>query len=267
MARCRFLAVLAVVLVSAPLRAGVLSASYTDLPTDTVVDLSAPGTLDWVKWGNNEAAGSTAWATVRKAGATPIIDGTLTVLGNGPAGTTVVNASFSDGLIISEWSDGDAPAAGSSSSVVTQAIVPAQFDYPIGLGTSLTAAATAATRTLDVYVQGFNADMLVTAALSGGGSDSVVVVPTKTLFGQAFSSGVFSVDYSGAGETITVSAQTQDPRRGATTFPNAGFYAARVIPEPATAALVAAAMSWAMLRTRSRHDRPCGQSRHRSKRS
>jgi len=50
-----------------------------------------------------------------------------------------------------DWTDGDAPTSGSSDTVISQTILPAQFDYPIGLGASFTADAAVETCTLDVY--------------------------------------------------------------------------------------------------------------------
>ena len=68
---------------------------------------------------------------------------------------------------------------GFSDTIVTETILPAQFDYPLGLGAAMTVGASAESRVLDVYVQGFNADMLMTATMSGGGSVSFLASPTK----------------------------------------------------------------------------------------
>jgi hypothetical protein len=113
--------------------------------------------------------------------------------------------------------------------------------YPIGLGATFDALADAGTRSVDVYVQGFNADMLITASMSGGGSTSLVVSPTHNPINDPnndYSWGVFHVDYAGIGETLTISVLTQTPLSGAPqdAFANAGFFAATVnaVPEPST---------------------------------
>lgn len=129
------------------------------------------------------------------------------------------------------WSDGFGPFAGVSDMVVTETIFPAQTDYPLGLGAAMQVSASSATRVLDVYVQGFNADMLLTATLSGGASTSVVVAPSKNPFSDPtnnFSSGRYRVIFSGLeGQVLTVTARTVSPvRPGSVRFPNAGFFAA-----------------------------------------
>ena len=94
----------------------------------------------------------------------------------------------------------------------------------------MTALASAGTRVLDVYVQGFNADMQITATMSGGGSDSEVVSPTKNPPGDPtnnYSAGRYRVTFSGAGEVLTVTVRTVNPAQpGGVGFPNAGFFAA-----------------------------------------
>lgn len=127
------------------------------------------------------------------------------------------------------WTDGTGPVSGFSTALVTETILPAQFDYPLGLGAAMTVAASAATRVLDVYVQGFNADMVITATLSGGGSTSTQVAPSTIPPSDPnnYSSGRFRVTFAGAGETLTVTIRTVGPvRPGSVRFPNAGFLAA-----------------------------------------
>ena len=79
-------------------------------------------------------------------------------------------------------------------------------------------------------MQGFNADMLITASLSGGASTSAAVSPSKNPPGDAannYSSGRFRVTFAGAGQTLTVVARSTSPvRPGSVRFPNAGFFAA-----------------------------------------
>jgi hypothetical protein len=90
--------------------------------------------------------------------------------------------------------------------------------------------ASAAMRTLDVYVQGFNADMVITASLSGGATTSAAVSPSKNPPGdpaQNYSAGRYRVTFAGAGQTLTVVVRSTSPvRPGSVRFPNAGFFAA-----------------------------------------
>ncbi len=189
--------------------------------------------VDWVKWGNGEASGSLTWSIVRKRGVTAIIDGALVPVGTGPVGTSVELLAFSnqDNLNF-DWTDGDVPSVGSSDTVVTETILPAQFDYPIGLGASFKAMAAPHPRFLDVYVQGFNSDMLIEAELSGGGRAHVVIQPTKNPVGDTannYSFGRYRIAYSGADDELTVTVHTIGPAHpGSVGFPNAGIFAASV---------------------------------------
>jgi hypothetical protein len=226
------LALCAVTAWALPASAGTVSATYTDLSLATSIDLTAAGSLDWVKWGLN--AGGVNWTPVAKSGATELISRGLTPVGTGTPGTSValigIAAVPPEDVLTFTWTDGTSPAAGSSDTVVTETLLPPQNDYPLGLGASMTAAASAEARVLDVYVQGFNADMQITATMSGGGSDSTVVSPTKHPAGDLpnnYSSGRYSVTFAGAGEVLTVTVRTVSPvRPGDRGFPNAGFFAA-----------------------------------------
>ena len=117
---------------------------------------------------------------------------------------------------------------------------------------------------LDVYVQGFNADMVVTAALTDGDgnltTDPVSSLPVSPDFSPGgdpdnlYAVGFFRVTYAGAGETLTLSVTTADPRHRAadeSAFANAGFFAATVAPEPSTAGLCLLGL----LAARARRDR------------
>ncbi len=237
-------------------QAGTVSASFTDLALGTTTDLTAVATEDWVKYGNNE--GGTSYSTVRMSGVTPIISSTLTPLGTPPQGATVVLSAFTGGGVLGfDWSDGDLPVSGSSDTVVTEAITPGQPDYPLGLGTYLTAAADASTRVIDVWVQGFDADMLMLASMSGGGSDQITISPTKNPASDPdhnYSSGLFRVAYSGVGETLSVTVVTVPPADpGTTGYANAGIFAAAIVPEPSSIALMGfAGLAVAMVAVRRR---------------
>ena len=215
--------------------------SYTELPLGTSINLTASGTTDWVKYG--VTGGGPGWTLVGKAGVPPLISRGLGPLGTAPAGTNVVLIgipALPPGNVLNfTWSDGTGPAAGFSDTIVTETILPAQFSYPLGLGAALSVPASATTRVLDVYVQGFNADMLITATLSGGATTSVQVAPSKNPPGDPtnnFSAGRYRVTFAGAGQTLTVTVRTVNPERpGGVRFPNAGFFAATLNEETPTA--------------------------------
>jgi hypothetical protein len=241
--RREWLMVLAMALGTAQSAAAQVVGTYTELPLGTGINLSSAGTTDWVKWGVN--TGGPGWSAVGKAGVPPLISRGLAPLGTPPAGTNVVliGIAANQNVLNFAWSDGAGPAAGISDVVVTETILPAQFDYPLGLGAAMQVPAAAATRVLDVYVQGFNADMLITAALSGGASSSVVVAPSKNPPADPtnnFSAGRYRVMFAGAGQTLTVSVRTVSPvRPGSVRFPNAGFFAATLTEDAGPGSLPA----------------------------
>jgi hypothetical protein len=237
--------------------AGILGISYTDVAPGSTIDLTALGTLDWAKWGNGEATNSTMYSTPQDSAGT-IIDPTLTPLGSAPSGTSVVLEAFAPiagETPVFSWTNGTLPMAGGNpvGTSVSETIIPAQFSYPLGLGTSFQAAADAGPRTLDLYVAGFNTRMELTASLSGGGSDSLIASNAALIQipgvgnNNYFSFGMFSIAYSGAGETLTIDltaanqsgVPTNAPQYG---FANAGVFAATVVqgaavPEPSSTVL------------------------------
>ncbi len=227
----------------APVGCSYVQGTYTDLPQGTAINLTADGPADWVKWGNG-GSGALVWSTVRKSGVTPIISTALAPVGTPPQGTNVVLAAFTpanpaNNLLNFSWTDGNAPVSGSSGTGVTETILPAQFSYPLGLGATFTVQASQQKRVLDVYVQGFNADMLMTATLSGGKTHSIVISPTKNPTGDVpndYSFGRYRIEFMGEGQVLTVTVKTQAPlTNGAqSAFPNAGFFAA-ALREPTPA--------------------------------
>jgi hypothetical protein len=243
---------------------------YSDIATDSTVNLTTAGSLDWVKWGNGES-GNVAYTTPVKVGSS-IINPTLTPLGSPPQGTSVALIPFApvaNTTPLFTWTDGTIAMAGGNpvGTSVSQTIVPAQSSYPNGLGLSFQVAAAATPEELTLYVAGFNTRMDLSASLSGGGSDSLLasnaaLVPVASGSGNNyFSLGVFSVVYAGAGETLTIDL-TAANQSGIPTdapqylFPNAGVYAAVVnqasVPEPATIVLSAIGFvglfGWKLLR-------------------
>jgi hypothetical protein len=253
----RFVLMMLIASAVAPVCAGdIFGISYTDLATTSSTDLTTAGTLDWVKWGNGDATNTTDYAISQKTGGS-IINTALTPLGTVPQGQSVVLEAFAPPPAPTttpsfSWSDGTSPMAGGNpvSTSVSETIFPNQSSYPLGLGLSLQVAADAAPRELDLYVVGFNARMQLTATLSGGGTESLIAssaalnpVPVPTGGNNYDSYGIFSILYSGAGETLTVNL-TADDQSGIPTsapqfgFPNAGVFAATVnvatVPEPSS---------------------------------
>lgn len=235
-----------------------VTGSYSSLATGSTIDLTARGTLDWAKFGTDNSNNTTTFFVATKLG-NPVINPVITPIGGG--GTTLIQFAnpTGQGNLNFTWTNGNfgmgfpGPAVSSVNSVITETIVPAQNSYPLGLGAQFTAGVSSTTRILDVYVQGFNSVMTVSAALSGGLSTSTNVTPNVVLSdGNYYSFGVYQIEYSGAAnETLTVSVQTalnqpsNPPWASApqAAFPNAGIFAATVstVPEPATFCFMALA--------------------------
>ncbi len=232
-------------------RGGDVTVGYTPLTEGSTIDLTAEGTLDWVKFGNGEHD-TGAFFVATKIGNLVFLPATLAATGDG-GDSFVELIAFTGGNVLNfSWSDGNFGMynePGPVDTVVTETLNPPDDEYPIGLGATFQATAIAQTRTMNVYVQAFNAPMLITASMSGGGEESITVSPDANWFnpasdpGNDYAAGRFSIDYSGAGELLTVSVQTLDPRTDGThaAFANAGFFAASVagpVPEPSTLALL-----------------------------
>ncbi len=240
------LAIVGVIVASADIAgAGTIAAAYTALAEGTTIDLSAEGTIDWIKFGNGEDQ-TTSFLNTTKIGNLVFDAGSLAPLNN--VADDELIAFTGGGILNFTWDNGNFGMynePGPVDTVVTETLVPAANQYPIGLGASFQASAAAEARTMRVYVQGFNADMLIKATMSGGGEVSVVVEPTENPASDPtnfYSIGVYEILYAGAGETITVSVMTQTPVAAGTesAFPNAGFFAATVAPEPSSLVIGAA---------------------------
>lgn len=238
---------------AAPAYAGnIYGISYTDISPTSSTNLTTAGTLDWVKWGNGDPNDTVNYMTSQMNGGTTI-NPALTPLGGG--GGTVQLAAFEPLTTSSpsfSWTNGTNPESGG---VPVGTSVSEQMDqnsYPLGLGLSFQVAASASPEVLSLYVVGFNAQMEVSASLSGGGSTSLTASNAALVNVQAdgtsnyYSYGIFSMVYSGAGETLTVNLTTANQTGvplDATqyTFPNAGVFAATVnaasVPEPSSLVL------------------------------
>lgn len=245
----------------APANGDFLTAAYSTVATGSTIDLTAQGTLDWAKFGTDNSNQNTNFFVATKIG-NPVINPNITPIGGG--GTTLIQFGNpgGPGSLNFTWTNGNfgmgfpGSPVSSVNSVITETILPAQNSYPLGLGARFTAGVDSSTRVLDVYVQGFNSVMTVSAALSGGLSTSTDVTPDVVLAdGNFYSFGVYQIDYSGdPSETLTVSVQTSltqpsnppwatSPQAA---FPNAGIFAATVqqgsvtaVPEPASFCLMA----------------------------
>lgn len=228
--------------------AGTVVGTYVPLTEGTTIDLTAEGTLDWIKFGNGEN-NTTSFLNTTKIGNPVFLPATLAPLGTPPVDSSVELVAFTGGGLLNfNWSDGNFGmynGTGPVDTVVTETISPPVNQYPIGLGATFDAQAIADTRFMNVYVQGFDADMLITATMSGGGSTSFVVSPNINPASDPlndYAIGYFHIEYSGAGETLTVSVETQNPRTSGAQadFANAGLFAATVVgpvPEPSTVVL------------------------------
>jgi hypothetical protein len=249
--------------------AGDISGAFFPLSEGTEIDLSAEGTLDWVKFGNGEHD-TPDYLVATKIGNPVFIPPLLTPLGAElvPVDQNLELFAFNGGGVLNfVWDNGNFGMhndPGPVDTVVTQAITgDGVVEYPIGIGASFTAKAISATRVMNVYVQSFNADFRISASLSGGVSFTGEFQPDffqpASDPGNDYAAGYFQIMYSGEGETLTVSIETMSPRTDGAqaAFANAGFFAATVqgplIPEPSTFALAAAGLALiGMLRFRRR---------------
>ena len=201
----------------------------------TTTDLTATGAVDWIKFGNGEN-GSTSFLNTTKIGNPLFLPATLAPLGTAPSGSVELIAFTGGQNLNFTWGNGNFGmynGTGPVDTVVGETIDPAVNSYPTGLGTTFQATAITQTMAMDVYLQGFDSNTLVTATLSGGKTTSTVVVPSQTPPSDPanhYALGDYHIVYSGAGETLTISVVTQDPRTSGTqaAFANAGFFAAAV---------------------------------------
>ena len=232
--------------------------SYSDIATDSTVNLTTADSLDWVKWGNGQS-GNVTYTTPVMTGSS-IINPSLTPLGSPPSGTSVALEPFAPVTNVTPlftWTNGTIAMAGGNpvGTSVSETILPAQFSYPNGPGLSFQVTAAPTPEKLTLYVAGFNNRIDLRASLSGGAhgsllasSATLVRVPVGNTGDNYFSLGVFSIIYSGAGETLTIDL-TAANQNGIPTdapqyvFPNAGVYAAVVnaasVPEPSSVVLSA----------------------------
>jgi hypothetical protein len=222
-----------------------LSATYIPLAQGTTIDLTQTGTLDWAKFGNGEN-GSTFFLNTTKIG-NPVINPNIQVVGSAPSGSPSLIAFTGGNILNFTWTNGNFGmynGTGPVDTVVTETIVPAVNSYPTGLGATFSASASSQLRELDVYVQGFDSNMVLTATLSDGKTTTTTVIPTVNPPSDptnVYAIGDYQIFYSGAGETLTVSAVADgNPIGTQAAFPNAGIFAATVIgvPEPSSLALL-----------------------------
>jgi fibronectin type 3 domain-containing protein len=151
------------------------------LPVASPVNLTAVGTSDWGQWAspslfNHKSTGGGQISTYTAIGS-PWVSG----YGNDPRTLT--------------WTDGTPTATGSS----TQGV----YLGGVGVGFQFTAPADLTTRTLTVYVGGFDSTGQLTATLSDGAAPPYVS-PSLGTSGQF--NGTYQLTYSaaGAGRTLTV---------------------------------------------------------------
>jgi hypothetical protein len=270
------LALMVVLSVGTGARAGSdsLSATYIPLTQGTTISLTQTGTLDWAKFGNGEND-STSFLVATKIG-NPVISPVISPVGSAPSGSVNLIAFTGGNNLNFTWTNGNFGmynGTGPVDTVVTETIVPAVNSYPPGLGASISASASSQMRELNVYVQGFDSNMVLTASLSDGQTTTTTIAPTINPPGDPtnfYALGDYQILYSGAGETLTISAVADgNPMGSQSAFPNAGIFAATAsaVPEPSTTMLVGIGMIWPatglalpFLRRRLANKRPIGKS-------
>jgi len=208
------LCALAVVLgLSQPTRAGIVSVSPVQGIPAGNISLTTEGTIDWAHWGFGSTVGGGAGPISINhkdaGGGTPvglISDFTFNSTHHNP-GPYGYNSLLGDIGVTLSWTDGTPT---SSSAGPTGAYVFGNVAAN-GQGFTFTVPAAAEARTLRVYGGVFSnagsashaVDLLAT--LSGSGSDSQIGVVMPTGDGTGNNAyGYFDIDFSGAGETLTV---------------------------------------------------------------
>jgi Bacterial Ig-like domain (group 3) len=187
----------------------------TSVSSTAAVDLSAVGVADWAHWPGYEHKAS---------GAAQLSD--LTVLGG--TGTT-----YSNDLRTLSWSDGLTAPSGSN----TQGV----FVGGTASGFSLSAPADTATRTLTVYVGGFNSRGMLSAHLSDGSAPDFV---DTTFSGAGQYDAVYTLSYhaAAAGQQLTVQ-WTQFSGAGNVTLQGAALAGGGAPPPPPAAPLPPTALT------------------------
>jgi len=168
--------------------AGILAGSYQPIPSNSVVDLSAQGTLDWVHWGL-----ASATSIDRKASMAPIIENFTPIIvaaGGGPD-------RFDDNFNGYCWKDG-APTVNATNSPTGV--------YVIGksCGFKLKVPADTNPRTLRVYVGAFAAKGQFSASLS---DDSAAAYSDSSIENVGNGpSGCYTINFAAGstGQTLTV---------------------------------------------------------------
>lgn len=147
---------------------GKLSGTAKDYGHLELVNLTADGTLDWVRW---EGAGE-AYATIRKDVATKYIDENFEMFGIGRKGGY---ANWSDFIFPDyTWTDGTPTPSGTSEGGVNY-YVSGEQAYSSG-GFRFTVEADATPKVLTVYAGSYNCTNELRAVLSDGSADAYVNV-------------------------------------------------------------------------------------------
>ncbi len=168
--------------------AATLSGSYEVVPSNSVVDLTAQETLDWVHWGLKGDS-----SIDRKAAARPSIETFAPIIVGGGEGPY----RYDDNANGYTWSDG-APTSAASNSVTGVYIIGKKSGF------RLTVPADTTPRRLKVYVGAYGAKAQFNAALSDGGapeySDSTIENVSNG------PSGVYTINFAAgsAGQKLTV---------------------------------------------------------------
>jgi len=203
----RIVIVLAVVLgLSQPTGAGIVNVSAVQGIPSGNINLTTEGTTDWAHWGLDDD--DDAFNHKDAGGGTPvglISDFTFNSTHANP-GPFSFNSLLGDIGVTLSWADGTPTSSAGPTGEYVFLNVNAS-----GQGFTFTVPAAAEDRTLRVYGGVFSnagsashtVDLLAT--LSGSGSDSQIGVVMPTGDGTGNNAyGYFDIDFSGAGETLTV---------------------------------------------------------------
>jgi len=168
--------------------AGILSVSYQTIASNSVVDLSAQGTLDWVHWGL-----ASATSVDRKASVPPILESfTPIVVGGGGA-----LERFDDNFNGYSWKDG-APTVNTTNSPTGVYVIGKNCGFKLKVPADITA------RTLKVYVGAFAAKGQFSASLS---DDSAPAYSDSSIENVSNGpSGCYTINFAAGstGQTLTV---------------------------------------------------------------
>jgi len=199
------------------------------------VDVTAEGTVDWVVWDTSVEAKNTEWtdplgdARVEKSGGTAI--GALSTLTTDNAYTQLTKDNGGDEVVFSWTADGDPTASGSAGQGFRTG-GGGSGDSSLGHGFSFDVTAGPGSQTLYVYTGIFSAGGTFTAILKDGGGNEIV----SDFATLSSDKGVWEVTFSDPSAAMLTLEWENTSDNG--DFDNVQLFAATLVPEPATLALI-----------------------------